>query len=82
MKQQDIAIVIVVVFCAAVISFFAASKVFSSSNKKQSAETVGAITKEFVIPDNSVLNSEAVNPTRRIEIAPNTNDQPFADQEQ
>lgn len=82
MKQQDIAIVIIIVFIAAVASFIVSGKVFSTAGKKLTAETVTPITSEFVVPDDTVLNTEAVNPTRRIEIGPNANNQPFASQQQ
>jgi hypothetical protein len=82
MKQQDIAIVIIIVFMAGIFSFFITSKFITPSDKKLTAEVVTPISTEFPLPDNKVFNDKAVNPTVKIEIAPNNNDKPFADQEQ
>jgi hypothetical protein len=77
MKQQDIAILIIIVFFASIFSFVVSNKYISPSDEKLSAETVSAIVPEFSIPDKTVFNSDAINPTVRIEIAPITNPQPF-----
>jgi hypothetical protein len=77
MKQQDIAILIIIVFIAGVASLFITSKFINPSTSKLSAETVAPITPEFVLPEARHINSESINPTVRIEIAPNTNPQPF-----
>lgn len=81
MKQQDIATVLIIVFIAGIFSFIISSKFITPSSEKLTAETVSAITSEFPLPDKSVFNSDAVNPTVRIQIAPNENNQPFADTE-
>lgn len=82
MKQQDIATVIVIVFITGVFSLIVASKFITPSNEKLSAETVSAITPDFQLPDDSVFNSEAINPTVKIEIAPGQNQQPFQEAQQ
>lgn len=79
MKQQDIAILIVVVFFAGILSFVVSGKFINSDNKQRTAEVVSAITSEFPLPDSAIFNSDAINPTVRIEIAPNSNNQPFVD---
>lgn len=79
MKQQDIAAIIIIVFMAGVFSFFISSKFITPSSEKLTAETVSAITPEFALPSKDMFNSEAINPTVRIQIAPNENNQPFAE---
>ncbi len=81
MKQQDIATILVIVFVAGIFSFIVSSKFITPSNEKLTAETVSAITPEFPLPDNKVFNSQAINPTVRIQIAPNEDGRPFADSE-
>lgn len=78
MKQQDIAVVIIIVFFAGIFSFVITNKFVAPSNKKLEAQVVEPITSEFTVPDSKVFNSEAINPTKLIEIAPNANNQPFA----
>jgi hypothetical protein len=81
MKQKDIALILISVSVAGVISFFVCNAfLFTSADRQQSAEVVEPITSQFDLPDKTVFNSEAVNPTKLIEIGPNTNNQPFANQ--
>lgn len=77
MKQQDIAVILIIVFIAGVFAFIMSSKFITPSNEKRTAEKVSAITSDFPLPDESVFNKDAINPTVRIQIAPNDNDQPF-----
>ncbi len=79
MKSQDIVLLVLIVVFAAVGAFFLSGKLIGSSDKKYQAETVTAITTEFVLPTNKVFNAGAVNPTQLIEIAPVENPDPFAD---
>jgi hypothetical protein len=82
MKQKDIAVIAVVVCLAAIVAFIVSNQfLIPRSEKKQTAEVVSAITEEFDVPDNKVFNTEAINPTKLIEIAPNDNNQPFANQQ-
>ncbi|MFZ1323681.1 MAG: hypothetical protein WAQ57_00790 [Candidatus Saccharimonadales bacterium] len=78
MKQQDIAALIGVVGVASIISYFLVANIITPSDKKQSAEVVAEISSSFAVPDSKIFNAESINPTRRIEIAPNTNSQPFS----
>ena len=80
MKQQDIATIIVIVFIAGIFSFIVSAKFITPTSEKRTAETVTAITPDFALPDTKVFNSEAVNPTVRIEIAPGENNQPFSNE--
>jgi len=80
MKQQDVAILLVVVFVAGVLTFFVSSKFITPSNSKLTAETVTPITTEFILPDAKNFNDQSINPTVRIEIAPNANPQPFVNE--
>lgn len=81
MKQKDIIAIVLCVVMSAVFSFVICSKViFTSADKLQKAEVVAPITSDFKLPDSKVFNDQAVNPTKQIEIGPNTNNQPFANQ--
>ena len=80
MKQQDVAILIIIVFVTGIFAFFISGKFISPSDKKEKAEVVVAITDEFNAPSADVFNSTAINPTVRIEIAPNNNAQPFSNE--
>jgi hypothetical protein len=82
MKQQDIAVLIIIVFIAGIASFFVSSKVVTPNSKKLSAEVVTPITTDFQLPEKRHFNEQSINPTVRIEIAPNTNPQPFANESQ
>lgn len=82
MKQEDIATLIIVVFVAGVASFFVSSKFISPSSDKLEAEVVSKITKEFQLPDKKVFNTEAINPTVKIEIGTSTNPDPFVPNEE
>lgn len=79
MKQQDIAALVAIVFIAGIFSFIVSSKFITPSDKKLEAQIVKPITAEFPLPSSKVFNTNAVNPTVRIQIAPNNNNQPFAD---
>lgn len=79
MKQQDIAALIGIVFFAVIFSFIISSKFITPSDAKESAQIVTSITSDFPMPSSDVFNTSAINPTVRIEIAPNNNNQPFAD---
>lgn len=79
MKQQDIAVLIIIVFIAGVASFFVTNMFITPSDAKESAETVAPITSEFILPDSEYFNVNSINPTVPIEIAPNSNGQPFGD---
>jgi flagellar basal body-associated protein FliL len=78
MKGQDIAALVLIVVFAAIGSFILSGKIIKSDTQKQQAETVQPITPEFILPPSYVFNTNAINPTLIIEIAPNDNPDPFA----
>ncbi len=81
MKQKDLIAVITSVFVAAIFSFVICSQfIASDGGSNQKAEVVQPISAEFNLPDKKIFNTEAINPTKLIEIAPNTNNLPFANQ--
>ena len=82
MKQQDLIIVVVIVFIAGIFSFIISNKFITPSNQKQTAEIVSAIDPNFQLPDAEVFDSDAVNPTVKIQIKPGTNKSPFAEENQ
>lgn len=78
MKQKDIAIIAITVFIAGIFSYVICNNfLFKPADLKQKAEVVAPITSDFTLPDKTVFNVDATNPTKVIEIGPNTNDQPF-----
>lgn len=80
MKNKDYAVIIAVIFVAGIFSFVICSQFISSpKNRQQKAEVVEPITPEFQLPDNKIFNTNAVNPTKLIEIGPNSNNQPFVE---
>lgn len=81
MKQKDAIIIIMCVVIATIFSYVIFNQILGGpKNRQQKAEVVTPITPEFNLPDKTIFNTEAVNPTKLIEIGPNTNNQPFANQ--
>ena len=81
MKQKDIAIIVISVVISGIFAYIICSQfIFSTAKNIQKAEVVKPINSILDIPDKTVFNSEAINPTKLIEIGPNTNTQPFANQ--
>ncbi|MDQ3123603.1 MAG: hypothetical protein M3Q14_02885 [bacterium] len=82
MKKQDLIIIAIIVIFAGIFTYFITGKFITPTNQKKSAETVTAIDPTFPLPDNTVFNSDAVNPSVKIKIAPGKNDRPFANESQ
>ena len=81
MKQKDIVIIVVIIFFSGIFAFVISSQfLISPDNKKLKAEVVTPINSEFTLPDKKNFNVDAINPTKLIEIAPNDNNQPFANE--
>lgn len=81
MKQKDIAVIIATVGVSAILSFVLCNQFIDSAAKHNlKAETVELITADFDLPDKTVFNENAINPTKLIEIGPNTNNQPFSNE--
>jgi len=82
MKQKDILLIGVVVFITAIASFFISNALFASpKNRQQKVEIVSPITTEFNKPDAKFFNSNAVDPTKLIEIGNNPNPTPFSNKQ-
>lgn len=78
MKQKDLGIIIAVIIVSGIFSYILCSKLISPpSNRQQKVEVVEAIGSDFKIPDAAIFNANAINPTKLIEIGPNSNNQPF-----
>ncbi len=78
MKQKDLMLIGVVVVIAGTLSFVVSSKLFNSpNNKKAQVEVVEPITTEFSDPNKKFFNETSINPTRKIEISNNNNQNPF-----
>lgn len=82
MKQQDVAILIIIVFITGVFSFIVGNKFVTPSDKKEKVEVVTPISKDFNAGNVNNINENSINPTVKIEIAPNNNTQPFINGEQ
>jgi hypothetical protein len=82
MKKQDLIIVAIIVIFSAGFSYFLVGQFLNPNNEKRTAENVTAIKPDFPLPDNTVFNDKAVNPTVKIKIAPGKNDKPFANESQ
>ena len=76
-KQQDWAMLVAGVFFGLLISILVSKYVFSSANKHTQVDVVPKITSIFPAPSNQYFNSNAVDPTQIINIAPNNNTTPF-----
>jgi hypothetical protein len=78
MKQRDILLILVVIIFAGIVSLLISNFFFAPDSSNQlTAEVVESITSEFQQPDERVFNSEAINPTKLIEIGDSNNTQPF-----
>jgi hypothetical protein len=80
-KQKDFATIAITVFVAGIFSYIVCSKViFASQDRQQKVEIVAPISADFDLPDKKIFNTDAINPTKLIEIGPNSNNQPFTNQ--
>lgn len=80
MKQKDLAIILAAIGFSSIFAFVLCNKFIVVKQGDQKAEVVAAITPEFQLPDKTIFNPDAVNPTKVIQIGPNTNNQPFANE--
>ncbi|MGD0284505.1 MAG: hypothetical protein ABSB12_02845 [Candidatus Saccharimonadales bacterium] len=82
MREKDVAIIIGVVFVSMILSFVVASKVITTpANRQQSVPISSNITDNFIRPDPTYFNSQAVDPTKLIQIQNNANTTPFNSQQ-
>jgi hypothetical protein len=78
MKNKDIAIIISVVFVSIILSFIVASKVITTpANRQQKVPIASNITDNFIPPNPTYFNFQAIDPTKLIQIQNNTNTAPF-----
>lgn len=83
MRKKDLPVLILVIGISAILSYVLVGLFISTpKDRKQSVETTEVITASFTIPESTNFNTNSINPTKLIEIAPNSNDQPFAQQQQ
>lgn len=74
MKQKDILMVVVIAIVAGIFSFILAQLLFGGEKAyKLTAPTVEPISSEFILPDVTYFNKNALNPTKIIIIGPNNN---------
>lgn len=82
MKKKDLVVIIFTVIVAAIFSYLICSKLIGTAETtRQSVEVVKPISADFLLPDKTIFNSSAVNPTKLIEIGPNANEKPFANEQ-
>lgn len=81
MKKKDYLLIFMSVIVSTIFSYIVCSRfIVTAKIRQQKVEVVKPITAEFNLPDKNIFNTNAVNPTKLIEIGPNTNVQPFANQ--
>jgi hypothetical protein len=77
MKKKDLALIIVVIVLAAILSTVASKFLITAKKSGLTAETVEKLNASFNPPDDSIFNSNAINPTKLIRIGDSTNPSPF-----
>lgn len=78
MKKKDLPLILVVGIFSLILSLLLSNMLFNSSaNKKLESAKVDPITAEFVDPDKKYFNEQSINPTQKIQINENANNQPF-----
>jgi len=80
MNKKDIPVLVLIIGISALFSYLIVSQFISSpKDRQQTVETTQAISAQFTVPtDGKNFNTNAINPTQKIEIGPNSNDQPFS----
>ncbi len=82
MRKKDLPILLLIVGFSAIFAYVIVGLFISTpKNRQQSVEVAEVMNSSFTIPEDSNFNSNSINPTKLIEIAPNTNGQPFATQQ-
>ena len=82
MRKKDLPMLVLIVGISAIVSYLIVGIFISTpKDRKQSVEVAETLTADFTIPEDTNFNSDSINPTKLIEIAPNSNDQPFAPQQ-
>lgn len=78
MKQKDLSILLVSILVGVTLSYIVAKVVINkSSNLDQQTVTVPVITTEFQAPSSKYFNSNSIDPTQIINIAPSNNQNLF-----
>jgi hypothetical protein len=78
MKQKDILLIVVIAIVAGVFSFVVANFFFGGEKAYQlKAAKVEPITQDFTLPNKTVFNPSALNPTKNITIGDSSNTTPF-----
>jgi hypothetical protein len=77
-RKKDLPLIIVIGFVSLVFSLILSNLLFNSSAHKQlDSAKVTPITTEFSEPDKVYFNEQSINPTQKIQINENSNEQPF-----
>jgi hypothetical protein len=77
-KQQDLALIAAGLIGGLVIAFVANKYLFTNSaSQDTTVDVVPVIHTDFPSPPSAYFNSQAIDPTQIINIAPNNSQQPF-----
>jgi hypothetical protein len=78
MKRNDVLLIAVIAIVAGVFSFVVANFFFGGAKAyKLTAPVIEPISQQFTLPDQTVFNNKALNPTKNITIGDSTNNTPF-----
>ena len=78
MKGKDLKVIFLVAVFSAVVSILLSNQIFApSDDKRQSVETVEAISTDFPRPDSQYFNSGSVNPAKDIQVGQDPGSNPF-----
>lgn len=78
MKKKDLPLILVIGFVSLVFSLVLSNLLFNSSaHKELESAKVTPITADFNEPDKAYFNEQSINPTQKIQINENSNEQPF-----
>ena len=78
MHQKDyLLIVVIAIFSAVVAILFSNAFISTDNNTRQTTEVVESISPEFITPPAQYYNPQSVNPTKLIEISPESTGNPF-----
>ena len=78
MKTKDLSLIAVVAIFSSMTSILLTKFLITTEeNRTQTAEVVEPIVTDFIRPPAEYFNKDSINPTRIIEIGPNTDSKPF-----
>lgn len=77
-KQRDTIMIVVAVFAGILLAILADKYAFNNSASRDTeVDVVPVIHTDFTSPSSQYFNSQSIDPTQLINIAPNNSQQPF-----